>query len=300
VRLNGRFKDSRKSTDISNLITFPTAAEIIGTERQRTRATEGGMLPASHRRTDRAEQPRPRRGAGRRGQAADEKSATISLRCRAHHFFFSAAQAMPVWCGAAKPVTGAVMRIAIIDTSSTRAAIISDGLREAGLDDLVLIDPKGPLAAQIEAARPEVVLINLENPSRDLLEDFFAMSRAMARPIAMFVDQSDAEATGAAIDAGVSAYVVDGLSKQRIKPVIDLAIRRFQAFSRLQRELDEAKNALAERATIDKAKSILMKRRNIGEPEAYALLRGQAMRTNRRIVEIAEAIVTSEALMGDL
>src|SRR3546814_3993305 len=88
-------------------------------------------------------------------------------------------------------------------------------------DLLVLIDPAGALVRQVEAAQPEVVLINLENPSRDLLEDFFAMSRALARPIAMFVDQSDAEATGAAIDAGVSAYVVDGLSKQRIKPVID-------------------------------------------------------------------------------
>ncbi|MCA1196415.1 ANTAR domain-containing protein [Sphingomonas sp. R647] len=192
------------------------------------------------------------------------------------------------------------MRIAIIDTSSTRAAIISDGLREAGLVDLVLIDPAGPLAAQIEAARPEVVLINLENPSRDQLEDCFAMSRALDRPIAMFVDQSDAESTGAAIDAGVSAYVVDGLSKQRIKPVIDLAVRRFQAFSRLQRELNEAKSALAERATVDRAKAILMKRREIDEPAAYALLRGQAMRTNRRIVEIAEAIVTAEALMGDV
>ncbi|WP_447726547.1 ANTAR domain-containing response regulator [Sphingomonas koreensis] len=192
------------------------------------------------------------------------------------------------------------MRIAIIDTSSTRAAIISEGLREAGLTDLILIDPAGPLAAQIEAAVPEVVLVNLENPSRDMLEDFFVMSRALSRPIAMFVDQSDAEATGAAIDAGVSAYVVDGLSKQRIKPVLDLAVRRFQAFSRLQRELDEARNALAERASVDRAKSILMKRRGIDEPAAYALLRGQAMRTNRRIVEIAEAIVTSEALMGDL
>lgn len=192
------------------------------------------------------------------------------------------------------------MRIAIIDTSTTRAAIISDGLREAGLDDLVLIDPAGPLVAQIEAATPEVVLINLENPSRDLLEDFFAMSRALSRPIAMFVDQSDTESTFAAIDAGVSAYVVDGLSQQRIKPVLDLAVRRFQAFSSLQRELDDAKNALAERAVIDKAKAILMKRRQIDEPEAYALLRGQAMRTNRRISEIAEAIVTSEALMGDM
>jgi response regulator NasT len=192
------------------------------------------------------------------------------------------------------------MRIAIIDTSSTRAAIISDGLREAGLDDLVLIDPTGPIMAQVEAAQPEVVLVNLENPSRDQLEDYFAVSRALSRPIAMFVDQSDTEATFAAIDAGVSAYVVDGLSKQRIKPVLDLAVRRFHAFSTLQRELDDAKNALAERAVIDRAKMILMKRRQIDEPEAYALLRGQAMRTNRRISEIAEAIVTSEALMGDM
>ena len=192
------------------------------------------------------------------------------------------------------------MRIAIIDTSTTRAAIISDGLRDAGLVDLAIIDPSGPLMAQVEAAQPEVVLINLENPSRDQLEDFFAVSRALARPIAMFVDQSDAEATGAAIDAGVSAYVVDGLSKQRIKPVDDLAVGRFQAFSRLQRELDDARTALAERGAIDRAKAILMKRRQIDEPAAYALLRGQAMRTNRRIGEIAEAIVTSEALMGDM
>lgn len=192
------------------------------------------------------------------------------------------------------------MRIAIIDTSTTRAAIISDGLREAGLDDLVLIDPAGAVVAQIEDAKPEVVLINLENPSRDLLEDFFAMSRALSRPIAMFVDQSDTESTFAAIDAGVSAYVVDGLSQQRIKPVLELAIRRFHAFSSLQRELDDAKTALAERAVIDKAKAILMKRRQINEPEAYALLRGQAMRTNRRIAEIAEAIVTSDALLGDM
>lgn len=192
------------------------------------------------------------------------------------------------------------MRIAIIDTSATRAAIIRDGLREAGIEELMLIDPAGPLLRQIEEARPEVVLINLENPSRDMLEDFFAMSRALARPIAMFVDQSDAETTSAAIDAGVSAYVIDGLSKQRIKPVIDLAIRRFQAFSRLQRELEEAKSALADRAAIDRAKAILMKRRQIDEPAAYALLRGQAMRSNRRIAEIAEAIITSEELMGDL
>ena len=192
------------------------------------------------------------------------------------------------------------MKIAIIDTSTTRAAIISEGLREAGLTDLAVIDPAGPLVAQVEAAAPEVVLINLENPSRDLLEDFFAMSRALARPIAMFVDQSDAAATMAAVDAGVSAYVVDGLAKQRIQPILELAIRRFQAFSRLQAELAEAKTALADRQVIDRAKAILMKRRGLDEPAAYALLRGHAMQSNRRIAEVAEAIVTSDAVMGGL
>lgn len=192
------------------------------------------------------------------------------------------------------------MRIAIIDTSTTRAAIISEGLHDAGLDDVVVIDSAGPLVAQLAAAAPEVVLINLENPSRDVLEEFFAVSRALARPIAMFVDQSDAESTAAAVDAGVSAYIVDGLARQRIKPVIDLAIRRFQAFARLQAELHEAKSALADRATVDRAKAILMKRRGIDEPTAYGLLRAQAMRSNRRIAEIADAIVTSDALMGEL
>ncbi len=192
------------------------------------------------------------------------------------------------------------MRIAIIDTSTSRAAIIYDGLRDAGLTDLVLIDPAKPVLEQLDRARPEVVLVNLENPSRDVLEDYFAMSRALARPIAMFVDQSDTEVTAAAVDAGVSAYIVDGLTSARIKPVLDLAVRRFQAFARLQAELAEARTALADRTSVDKAKAILMKRRGLDEPAAYALLRGHAMSTNRRIAEVAEAIVTSEALMGDL
>ena len=192
------------------------------------------------------------------------------------------------------------MRIAIIDTSTTRAAIISDGLREAGLDDIVVIDGTLGMVAALEKAAPEVVLINLENPSRDVLEEFFAVSRALARPIAMFVDQSDAESTNAAVDAGVSAYIVDGLARHRIKPVIDLAIRRFQAFARLQAELHEARSALADRAAIDRAKAILMKRRGLDEPAAYAALRAHAMRSNRRIAEVAEALITSDALMGDL
>ena len=192
------------------------------------------------------------------------------------------------------------MRIAIVDESAGRAAIIQEGLHDAGLVDTVVLTDRHGLLARLEVLAPEVVLIDLENPSRDVLEDYFAMSRALSRPIAMFVDQSDEEATGAAVDAGVSAYIVAGLSRNRIKPVLDLAVRRFQAFSRLQAELHEARTALADRATIDRAKAFLMRRRGMDEPAAYALLRRHAMASNRRIAEVAEAIVTTETLMGDL
>ena len=143
-----------------------------------------------------------------------------------------------------------------------------------------------------------MVLINLENPRRDQLEESFTLSRALARPIAMFVDQSDERAIEEAVDAGISAYIVDGMRKDRIKPILELAVKRFKAFSRLQAELAEAKSALAERKTLDRAKALLMKRRGIDEPAAYALLRKQAMDSGRRIAEIADALVTADALLG--
>jgi response regulator NasT len=161
----------------------------------------------------------------------------------------------------------------------------------------VIVERRG-MVATLERIAPDVVLINLENPSRDMLEESFALSRVLARPIAMFVDQSDDAAIAEAVDAGISAYVVDGLRKERIKPVLELAVRRFSAFSRLQAELHEARSALAERKAIDRAKALLMKRRALDEPAAYALLRKQAMDTGRRIVDIAEALLTADSLLG--
>ena len=192
------------------------------------------------------------------------------------------------------------MRIAIVDESPARAAVIEEGLQEAGMRDVtVFVDRKG-IAGRLEAMSPDVVLINLANPHRDELEELFALSRAMARPVAMFVDQSDSAAMEAAIDAGVSAYVVDGLKKERIKPVLELAVRRFRAFSRLRAELNEARTALAERDVVDQAKRLLMKRRSIDEPAAYAALRKAAMDSGRRIADVADALITAERLMGDL
>ncbi len=190
------------------------------------------------------------------------------------------------------------MRIAIVDESGLRATILEEGLREAGYDDIEVVPPRGGFVARLERMAPDVVLIDLGNPSRDSLEEMLAVSRALARPIAMFVDQSDDAMIGAAIDAGVSAYIVDGLRKERVKPILDLAIRRFNAFAALKSELNEARSALADRKAIDQAKAILMANRKLSEPEAYALLRTTAMNQGRKIVDVAEALITASALLG--
>lgn len=192
----------------------------------------------------------------------------------------------------------AALRIAIVDESDLRAAIVEEGLREAGFRDILRVPPRTGFVSELERLTPDVVIFDLGSPTRDTLEEMLIVSRSLARPIAMFVEQTDEEMTGAAIDAGVSAYVVDGLRKDRVKPILDLAIRRFKAFSNLKKELEEAKTALAERQVVDKAKIYLMSTRRLAEADAYALLRGTAMRQNKRIVDIAQALLTAAELVG--
>src|SRR5215216_4323220 len=153
-------------------------------------------------------------------------------------------------------------KIVIVDKNPIRAAILEDGLREAGHVQVVRIEEMAHLLARIYAIDPDVILIDLENPSRDVLEQMFQVSRAVQRPVAMFVDQSDSASIEASVDAGVSAYIVDGLKKERVKHILDLCISRFNAFDRLQKELDQTRNALQERKVIDRAKGILMMAKN--------------------------------------
>jgi response regulator NasT len=190
------------------------------------------------------------------------------------------------------------MRIAIVDESATRAAVIREGLAAIEDCEIFVITERRGMVARIGEIVPDIVLIDLGNPSRDVLEEYFAVSRVLDRPIAMFVDESDEESIAASVDAGVSAYVVDGMAAHRIRPLLDLAVRRFKAFARLQSDLAEAKGKLAERETIDKAKRILMDMRGLPEPAAYAELRKTAMDQGRRIVDIAEALLTAQKLMG--
>ena len=195
-------------------------------------------------------------------------------------------------------MTETSLTVAVIDPSRARAAILEEGLRAAGIGTVAVIADGPDLQARVAALKPDVVVIHLESPSRDILEQMSSLSRQAERPVAMFVDRSDRTMMQAAVDAGISAYVVDGLRTERIRPILDIAIARFNAFARLQRELDEARTELADRKLIERAKGILMSRRSLSEDEAYTLLRRQAMNEKRKLADIARAIVTTADLLG--
>ena len=193
----------------------------------------------------------------------------------------------------------AALKILVIDENPIRRAILETALRDSGFRDLTLLGDTTGLLDQIYRIDPDVILIDLENPSRDVLEQMFQVSRIVRRPIAMFVDQSDRATIERAIDAGVSAYIVDGLVKERVRPILDLTISRFRAFDRLRCELEETKSALKDRKVIEKAKGILMKSRGMDEEAAYGLLRQTAMSKGKRIADVAESLVSTFDLLKD-
>lgn len=189
------------------------------------------------------------------------------------------------------------LAVLVIDENPIRASIIEAGLREAGHENVTVIHDVNGIARRIADINPDVIVIDLGNPNRDMLENMFQLSRAVKRPVAMFVDQSDLASIEAAVDAGVSAYVVDGLRQERVKPILDMAVSRFNAYSRLKRELEEARGEIENRKLIERAKGILMKSRGLSEEAAYALLRKTAMNQNRKIAEIAQSLVTAAGLL---
>lgn len=190
------------------------------------------------------------------------------------------------------------LAIMIVEPDRDRALQIADSLREAGYDKIKVIAERSSLSRHIASYAPDVVLIDMANPSRDMLEEMTLASGPLERPVAMFVDRSDDQLTAAAIEAGVSAYVVDGLRSDRVKPIMDAAIARFRMIQRMRNELAETKRALEERKVIDRAKGIVMKARGVSEDEAYALLRSAAMDQSKRIAEVAAALVASAGLLS--
>lgn len=188
--------------------------------------------------------------------------------------------------------------IIVVEPDRDKALLIVDSLRAAGEYEIHVIAQTTGLARQIKERAPDVVLIDIENPSRDMLEELALASGPLERTVAMFVDRSAEGLSTAAIEAGVSAYVVDGMKPERVKPIMDAAIARFRMFQRLRTELAETKRALEERKVIDRAKGMIMKSRGIDEDAAYALLRKAAMDQGKRVVDVASALVISAGLLA--
>ena len=190
------------------------------------------------------------------------------------------------------------LRVLVIDRDLERAALVRQALAEADAElKIEVATGSGDLIVLLRAAQPDVVIIDLDLPDRDTIEQLRVATREMPRPIVMFVDQSEESVMRAAIAAGVSAYIVDGLQPKRVKPILDVAVARFQAFEELRRELEVARTSLADRKLIDRAKGIIMAMRGLSEEEAYAMLRNKAMKEQKKLSEIARSIITAAELL---
>ncbi len=189
------------------------------------------------------------------------------------------------------------LKILVVEPDVAKAQDIVGALEQNGWAAVTLIAKAADLAPTLKREDPDVVLIDLANPDRDTLEHLSLASDAKSRPVAMFVDQTDAALTQAAISAGLSAYVVNGLHKDRLRSVLETAVARFRSNQKIQSELDAAKRALADRKTIDRAKGLLMRARQISEDDAYKLLRKTAMDQGRKVIDVATALVTAADLL---
>lgn len=188
------------------------------------------------------------------------------------------------------------LKILVIDESPERAEVLLAGLTDSGYSNVMQLTDMDDLVGRIARLGPDVILIDLENPNRDTVEQMFRVSREVKRPIAMFVDESDSETTISAIKAGVSAYIIDGLRRERIKPIVELAISRFEAFRDLELRAVEAETKLSERKVIERAKSVLMNKRGMAEEEAYNAIQRLARDKGKKMVEVAESLVAASEL----
>ena len=190
------------------------------------------------------------------------------------------------------------LSIIVVEEDRDRALMIVDSLHELGDHDIHVISEVSGLARKISERNPDLVLVDLASPTRDTIEELSLATAPLERPVAMFVEESDDRLTRAAIEAGVSAYVVDDLRAERIRPVLSAAIARFNLFRRMRDELAETKRALEERKIIDRAKGLLMKARGISEDEAYGLMRKTAMDQGKKISDVAAALTTAAELLS--
>lgn len=192
----------------------------------------------------------------------------------------------------------AELNIIVVERDPDLAGTIVAALQDACRCDVVVVCDCSDLTRQVVLHAPDFVLIHLNAPTPVQSEEILRASGPLDRPVALFVSDITEGQAQAAIDAGVSAYVVDGMAPDRIKPVMDTAIARFSMMQQMRNELTQTRRALEERIVIDRAKGVLMKAKSIDEGAAYALLRKAAMDQGRRVPEVADALVTAAGLLG--
>jgi response regulator NasT len=192
----------------------------------------------------------------------------------------------------------AELRVMLIDESQERSTALADLLQSVECDVIASLSPEEDLLSQVARHRPDVVIIDIDLPSRDTLESLRSVQASDPRPMVMFSQDDNGETIRRAVQAGVSAYVVDGVQAHRVRPILEVAIVRFDEHRRLQAELDRTRSELEGRKKIERAKGIVMMQRGISEPAAYRLMRTAAMDQNRRLVEIADSIIAAAELLG--
>jgi len=191
------------------------------------------------------------------------------------------------------------LQVMVVGGDSERTKTICKALLAADYKVVSLLDEMSGLYEQVCQVGPDVIIIDIESPSQACLASIQQVTRDQPKPIVMFADKSDADIAKHAVRAGVSAYVVDGLQDHRICPILETAVERFRQFQGLRSELEKTKNTLAERKLLERAKGIVMQQRGCNEEEAYHSLRKLAMKSNKRLVEVAEGMITAAELFTD-
>ena len=191
-----------------------------------------------------------------------------------------------------------MLRILLINDTARKVGRLKSALSEAGFE---VLDESGltiDLPARVAALRPDVILIDSESPGRDVMEQVCLVSRDQPRPIVMFTDEHDPKVMRQAIQSGVSAYIVEGIHAQRLQPILDVAMARFESDQALRAQLNARDQQLAERKRIELAKGLLMKMRQCNEEEAYTLMRRQAMSKQQKLIQVAEQIISMHEMLG--
>lgn len=196
-----------------------------------------------------------------------------------------------------RPATPEPLRVMIVDSEPERSRNLRGALTLAGYQVVAELRESIDLPDAVQGLKPHIVIVATDSPDRDTLEHISLTTRNAPRPVVMFTHDGASETIRAAVKAGVSAYVVDGLSPERIRPILEVACARFEAHQALAQRLADTERQLAERKVVERAKGLLMQRRGLSEEEAYRELRRLAMQTGRRLGEVAETLLAAAHLL---